>query len=79
MGRVGIVCDLSHVGLQTSADVIEYAKKPPCFSHVLPAGLMESARNKSDELIRACGQRGGIIGLAQFGPSACARCWAATG
>lgn len=68
MGRVGIVCDLSHVGPQTSADVIEYAKKPPCFSHVLPAGLKESPRNKSDALIRACGQRGGIIGLSQFGP-----------
>jgi len=68
MARVGIVCDLSHVGPQTSADVIEYAKKPPCFSHILPAGLKDHARNKSDALIRACGARGGIIGLSQFGP-----------
>jgi membrane dipeptidase len=68
MGRVGIVCDLSHVGPQTSADVIAYAKKPPCFSHILPAGLKDVKRNKSDELIRAMGARGGMIGLSQFGP-----------
>lgn len=68
MGRVGIVCDLSHVGPQTSADVIEYAKQPPCFTHILPAGLKAIARNKSDELLRAIGARGGMIGLSQFGP-----------
>lgn len=68
MARVGIVCDLSHVGPRTSADVIEYAKQPPCFSHVLPAGLKDVPRNKSDELIRAVGARGGIVGLSQFGP-----------
>lgn len=68
MARVGIVCDLSHVGPQTSADVIEYAKVPPCFSHVLPSGLKDHKRNKSDALVKACGARGGIVGLSQFGP-----------
>jgi len=68
LARVGIVCDLSHVGLQTSADVIEYARQPPCFSHILPAGLKDVKRNKPDEQIRAIGERGGMIGLSQFGP-----------
>ena len=68
MARVGIVCDLSHVGPQTSADVIAYAKKSPCFSHVLPAGMKDVKRNKSDELLRAIGARGGMVGLSQFGP-----------
>lgn len=68
MAKVGIVCDLSHVGPQTSADTIAYAKKPPCFSHVLPQGMKNHPRNKSDELIRACARRGGMIGLSQFGP-----------
>jgi len=68
MARVGIVCDLSHVGPKTSADVIACAPKPPCFSHVLPRGMRDVPRNKSDELIRAIGERGGIIGLSQFGP-----------
>ena len=60
MARLGILCDLSHVGPRTCADVIAFAPegKPPCFSHVLPAGLLEHKRNKSDEFIRAIGAKG---------------------
>lgn len=70
MARLGILCDLSHVGPRTCADVIAFAPegKPPCFSHVLPAGLLEHKRNKSDEFIRAIGAKGGFVGLSQFGP-----------
>ncbi|WP_426077177.1 membrane dipeptidase [Janthinobacterium sp. PSPC3-1] len=68
MGKLGIVCDLSHVGAKTSLDVIEYATVPPCFSHILPAGMKDIKRNKSDALISELGRRGGIIGLSQFGP-----------
>lgn len=68
MAKLGIVCDLSHVGEQTSRDVIEYSKKPPCFSHILPANLKASGRNKSDELIKLIGEKGGFVGISQFGP-----------
>lgn len=68
MGKLGIVCDLSHVGAKTSLDVIEYATVPPCFSHILPAGMKDIKRNKSDALITELGRRGGMIGLSQFGP-----------
>jgi len=68
MGRVGIVCDLSHCGNQTAADTIAYAKHPPCFTHILPLGMKDAKRNKSDNLLREMGQRGGMIGLSQFGP-----------
>ena len=68
MGKLGIVCDLSHVGAKTSLDVIEYATVPPCFSHILPAGMKDIKRNKSDALIAELGRRGGMIGLSQFGP-----------
>lgn len=68
MARLGIVCDLSHVGEQTTRDVIEYSPKPPCFSHILPAGLKASGRNKSDELIKLLGAKGGFVGISQFGP-----------
>lgn len=70
MAKLGIVCDLSHVGPNTSRDVIAFAPegKPPCFSHVLPAGLCEHPRNKSDELIKAIGEKGGFVGVSQFGP-----------
>ncbi|KAK8058470.1 hypothetical protein PG994_008918 [Apiospora phragmitis] len=70
MARLGIVLDLSHVGPKTSEDAILYAPagKPPCFSHVLPAGLKEHSRNKSDHLIKLIGSKGGFVGLSQFGP-----------
>lgn len=69
MSRVRIVCDLSHVGDRTSADVIEKSPLPPCFSHIQPHGLKAGKRNKSDELIKALAARGGIIGLSEFGPA----------
>ncbi|KAG8673022.1 hypothetical protein FPOAC2_06446 [Fusarium poae] len=70
MAKLGIVCDLSHVGPQTSEDVINYAPagKPPCFSHVLPSGLKQHPRNKDDGLIKLLGSKGGFVGLSQFGP-----------
>lgn len=70
MAKLGIVCDLSHVGPRTTEDVIRYAPdgKPPCFSHVLPGGLKDHPRNKSDDLIKLLGSKGGFVGLSQFGP-----------
>lgn len=68
MNRVGVVCDMSHVGLKTSADIIAHSEKPVCFSHVLPAALHDVPRNKPDELFSACAERGGIIGLSLFAP-----------
>lgn len=68
MAALGIACDLSHVGVQTIEDVLGYAKKPPCFSHVLPAGLKALRRNMPDALIRAVGLRGGMVGISDFGP-----------
>jgi membrane dipeptidase len=68
MARLGIACDLSHVGPQTTADTIEYAEKPPCFTHVLPAALKDSKRNKTDAELRALAARGGMIGVSLFAP-----------
>jgi membrane dipeptidase len=66
MNRVGIMCDLSHVGAQTSEDVIKYSGKPVCYSHCLPAGLKEHPRNKSDEQLKFIADHGGFIGVTMF-------------
>ncbi len=68
MNRVGVLCDLSHVGDRTSADVIAYSKGPVCISHVLPRALKDVKRNKSDELLKACAARGGLVGVSLFSP-----------
>jgi membrane dipeptidase len=68
MNRVGIMCDLSHVGAVTSRDVIEASEKPVCYSHCLPSGLKEHPRNKSDDELRFIAERGGFIGVTMFPP-----------
>jgi membrane dipeptidase len=68
MNRVGIMCDLSHVGPHTSRDVIEVSSKPVCYSHCLPAGLKEHPRNKSDEALKFIADHDGFIGVTMFSP-----------
>jgi len=68
MARVGVLCDLSHVGDKTSADVIAYSKKPVAITHVLPRALHDVKRNKSDDLFLACAEKGGVIGTSFFSP-----------
>ncbi len=68
MNRVGMLCDLSHVGSATSRDVIEVSTKPVAYSHCLPSGLKDHARNKSDDELCFIADRGGFIGVTMFTP-----------
>lgn len=68
MNRVGILCDLSHVGPKTSEDVILTSKKPVTYSHCLPAGLKEHPRNKSDAQLKFIADHGGFVGVTMFTP-----------
>ena len=68
MNRVGILCDLSHVGARTSEDVIRASSRPVAYSHCLPAGLKQHPRNKSDEQLRFIAERGGFVGVTMFPP-----------
>ena len=66
MNRVGILCDLSHVGSKTSEDTILASEKPVAYTHCLPSGLKEHPRNKSDEELRFIADHGGFIGVTMF-------------
>ena len=68
MNRVGMLCDLSHVGAVTSRDTILASTKPVCYSHCLPAGLKTHPRNKSDEELQFIAEKGGFIGVTMFPP-----------
>ncbi|RQW62193.1 dipeptidase [Vibrio viridaestus] len=68
MNRVGVMCDLSHVGAKTSQEVIIASKKPVCYSHCLPSGLKDHPRNKSDEDIKFIADHGGFVGVTMFAP-----------
>ena len=66
MNRLGILCDLSHVGAKTSEDVILASTKPVAYSHCLPAGLKEHPRNKTDEQLKFIVEHGGFVGVTMF-------------
>ncbi|RTL70325.1 MAG: membrane dipeptidase [Hyphomicrobiales bacterium] len=68
MNRLGILCDLSHVGPKTSSDVILASKQPVAYTHCLPAGLKQHPRNKSDEQLKFIADKGGFVGVTMFPP-----------
>jgi membrane dipeptidase len=68
MNRVGMLCDLSHVGPTTSRDVILASRQPVCYSHCLPAGLKAHPRNKSDAELKFIVEHGGFVGVTMFPP-----------
>ena len=68
MNRLGILCDLSHVGPKTSEDAILASKQRVAYSHCLPAALKAHPRNKTDEQLRFIAERGGFVGVTMFPP-----------
>jgi microsomal dipeptidase-like Zn-dependent dipeptidase len=66
MNRVGILVDLSHVGDRTSLDAIRFSEKPVAVTHANAASLFPHKRNKSDAVLRALRENGGIIGCATY-------------
>lgn len=62
--RLGLLLDISHCGPQTSLDTLKYSQAPVVASH---AGVYDIARsfgrNKTDDIIKAIGDTGGLIGI----------------
>jgi len=68
MNKVGVLCDLSHVGPNTAKEVIIESNKPVAYSHCLPSGLKEHPRNRSDEELKFIADNGGFVGVTMFTP-----------
>jgi membrane dipeptidase len=66
MNRIGMLIDLSHVGRRARLEAIEASADPVIFSHSNPRALHGNPRNISDEQMRACAAKGGVVGLATF-------------
>jgi membrane dipeptidase len=67
--RVGMQLDLSHVGERTTLDAIDVSSQPVIFSHSNPIVRAGSPRNITDEQIKKCAARGGVIGATPFAAS----------
>jgi membrane dipeptidase len=67
MNQLGIVVDLSHCGEATSRDGILVSKRPPAFTHTMCKAIYDHVRAKSDELLKAMSDKGGVTGIATLG------------
>ncbi|NWG18629.1 MAG: membrane dipeptidase [Chloroflexi bacterium] len=66
MNRLGILVDLSHCGPRTTLEAIERSEAPVAITHANAASQFPHPRNKSDQAIRSCAARGGVIGALAF-------------
>lgn len=63
MNKLGMAIDVSHSGDRTSMDTIETSEKPIFITHAGARALWNSNRLKPDDVIRACADKGGVIGI----------------
>jgi microsomal dipeptidase-like Zn-dependent dipeptidase len=66
MNRCGILVDLSHVGDRTTLDAIHCSEKPVAITHANAKRLFDHKRNKSDAVLKALAERGGVLGCAAY-------------
>ncbi|MBL8131766.1 MAG: dipeptidase [Anaerolineae bacterium] len=66
MNRLGILIDLSHCGQRTTLEAIDRSEKPVAITHSNAAAQFPHPRNKTDEALKACADRGGVIGALSF-------------
>ena len=68
MNRIGMIVDISHVSDKTFYDTLAVTTKPVIASHSSCRALTDVPRNMTDDMIRAVGKNGGVIGI-NFGAS----------
>jgi len=61
MNRLGVLVDVSHIGVKSFWDVIETSKAPIIASHSGCRALAKSPRNLDDEQLKALAKNGGVI------------------
>ena len=77
MNRVGMVVDMSHSAERSTLDAIAHSSRPIAITHANPASWHPAKRNKSEAVLRALAESGGMLGFSLYphhlaGGSACA-------
>lgn len=68
MNEIGVIVDLSHCGRQTTLDGIAFSRKPVAITHTMCESIRKGhPRAKTDEQMRACAEKGGVVGMAALG------------
>ena len=63
MNKVGMLLDVSHCGQKTAYDAVMHSSKPIIMSHVGAKGVWDIKRMASDEVLKAVGAKGGVVGI----------------
>jgi membrane dipeptidase len=63
LNALRIIPDVSHASDPTALDVLEVSKRPVILSHGAARALVDNARCAPDEVIRAIGASGGVMGI----------------
>lgn len=63
MNEMRVLVDLSHCGLQTTADGIASSARPVAITHSGCRAVFDHPRSKTDDILRALANKGGVIGI----------------
>lgn len=66
MNRVGMIIDMSHSAEHSTLQTIELSERPIAITHANPSRWHEALRNKSDDVLKALGQSGGMLGFSMY-------------
>jgi membrane dipeptidase len=66
MNRVGMVVDMSHSGERSTFHSIELSERPITITHANPKSWQPALRNKSDDLLKALADSGGMLGFSMY-------------
>jgi membrane dipeptidase len=66
MNRVGLVVDMSHSGEVSTLQAIEHSTRPIAITHANPHAWAPALRNKSDTVLKALGESGGMLGFSLY-------------
>ena len=66
MNRTGMIIDMSHSSEKSTLDAIELSTRPVIISHANPSTFYAAKRNKSDEVLKAIAESGGLLGFSMY-------------
>lgn len=68
LNRLRIVVDLSHTGERSTIEALQCSTAPVCITHANAKAVCANPRNKSDAVLDALKENGGVIGLCYLPP-----------